>query len=618
MKNKTLHIIAWLLGIVLLLLIVLAIIAGVYGDKIASGYIDKQISKKPLEGHSIAYSSVELDLISLSVHLDSLVIRPDSNFLTDSNSHQIRLFVELDELSIARINPWSIRNQGILSFGAITLQNPSIKFYGAEPPAVEQDDSTGFKEQSQDKNPKLSFIKGSKIEIKGGEFEYFKPGHKNPDIDLSQINVELKYIKLDLEVKNDINKALSIDEYEIDIKPDKLVIPGRFYAIHLGKIMASSDRSEIKIDTFKLIPLYSKERFGKEFGKQTDRFDIKVKQIEVDGFDFAEFLDNNTIDINYVHVDNVNMNIYRDKAIPFDYTNFPKLPAGQLLGLKQQIRVDSIRIEDSYIKYEEKAPEADKAGYVTLDKLNVLVTGANNTPEAIKANKSMVVDGNFRINETGDVDVSLEFPMNSIDGTFAFSGKVGPLHLGHLNSVDMRKLNTIAEPNLNVIIKNGMLRYAEFECFADNQSSMGKLHFVYDSLNIVVLKNRNNEEKKFQVSKFLTGLANTVAHNCNPPKNRHERVGMIHFERDQNKAVFNYIVKSLINGIASIAVPGKARLVTDHNTFYQEMTMKLKAQMEGKSYDMKLDEKVVKQEEKDVKKAEKKKEKRKKKEEEEE
>ena len=101
---------------------------------------------------------------------------------------------------------------------------------------------------------------------------------------------------------------------------------------------------------------------------------------------------------------------------------------------------------------------------------------------------------------------------------------------------------------------------------SDNVRSKGVLDIDYAGIKKITFL-RNKEEldakaqkgksgkKEKQDKKMLSFLANTYLMNDYNPTSKNYYQGRIHFERTQNKAIFNYLLKSLVSGIQSCVLP---------------------------------------------------------------
>jgi len=150
----------------------------------------------------------------------------------------------------------------------------------------------------------------------------------------------------------------------------------------------------------------------------------------------------------------------------------------------------------------------------------------------------------------GDLVLNIDVPEDLNSANFSFSGRIGPM--------DMRAFNSITELNVHVNIENGTLDSLVFRADANEEYARGQLMMVYDNLKIKVLK-KDDEKKKMTEIGLLSWLGNQVVKGFNPADNKPNDkplVAEIFVERDKNKSVFNYIVKSFISGIKGSLVPG--------------------------------------------------------------
>ncbi|MCK5838289.1 MAG: hypothetical protein KAG99_00510, partial [Bacteroidales bacterium] len=77
---------------------------------------------------------------------------------------------------------------------------------------------------------------------------------------------------------------------------------------------------------------------------------------------------------------------------------------------------------------------------------------------------------------------------------------------------------------------------------------------LYDDLKITVLKVKKTENF-LQKNKFLSFVGNAAVRNQNPPKGKPERIAEMFFERNKNKALFNYMIKTLVTGFIATIGP---------------------------------------------------------------
>ncbi len=123
-----------------------------------------------------------------------------------------------------------------------------------------------------------------------------------------------------------------------------------------------------------------------------------------------------------------------------------------------------------------------------------------------------------------------------------------------MKDADMKIFNPYIEHTIMVVIDSGNIKQLQFEVFAANDTASGNMHLLYDDLKITVLKSKKNEDF-LKKNKFLSFVGNAAVRNQNPPKGKPERVAEMFFERNRNKALFNYMIKTLVTGFIATIGP---------------------------------------------------------------
>lgn len=323
-----------------------------------------------------------------------------------------------------------------------------------------------------------------------------------------------------------------------------------FYDFNIGGIVLNLAENSLEIANLQLTPKYDKSKFGHKYGKQTDRFDVKAGSIKMRGFDINRYLLSGGIALQAVKVNGMELEIHRDKNVPADLTRFPKLPWQMLAQVKNYIAIDTIEVRNSTIRYEELAPEQPEAGKVPLSDVNISVYNVSNDSAYIAQHGAMMVQISANVFNQGDLLLNIDVPDDLTSGDFSFNGRIGQM--------DMKAFNSMTELNALVNIENGTLDSLVFWANANENYASGQLIMVYDNLKFNVLK-KDNEKRNLSEMGLLSWLANRVVKSFNPSRNKPNekpKIAEIFVEKDKNKSVFNYIVKSVISGLKGSLVPG--------------------------------------------------------------
>ena len=562
MEKKKKKKILKVLSIILAALVLLIIILSVIGGEIAEKYAREFLAKKTLKGHIITFEDIDINLATLSVSIDNIMIFPDTASPLIKNPDSLALmttyYIRTDRVDVNRIRLWKIFNSKIVHVGMIYLKHPDIHvilpdkearknytYMDQHMPVVSMEDVKA--------PPPVKYIQAGVFEIYKGSVKIAERGHKKPITETREYSIKIKQAKFDLEITTGFEDAVSYKDIKFNAQGETASLPGGFYNIYVGEVNMDYKKSHISIDTFKLIPQYGKSEFGYKSGKQTDRFDIMVERIDLNGVRTEEMKENKSIDINEIVVNGANLDIYRDKNIPRDLSIFPKYLNQVILSMSLPLNIDSLKVLDSYILYQEVAEGEEKTGKIFLSDVNLKVSNITNDPIAIVRNGSMLVQGELMIYGKGKLDIIIDMSLKNKKGEFTFSGNIGKMAL--------KGFNPFIEPAMKMLILDGQVERAVFRAKADENDARGTMRFLYQDLTMEVVKKKESEEGPKKAG-FLSDIANIVVRPNNPPRNKTDRVALMQFTRDKNKNFINLMAKTIINGLVSTILPGNKNILT--------------------------------------------------------
>jgi hypothetical protein len=111
-------------------------------------------------------------------------------------------------------------------------------------------------------------------------------------------------------------------------------------------------------------------------------------------------------------------------------------------------------------------------------------------------------------------------------------------------------INGMLEPSLHMIFKAGKLNRLTFDFTANNNVSKGWMEFLYQDLDVVLLKKDPGKEYG-----FLSFMANAMTLSNNPAKGKELKTVEIGFERDKNKGIIGYIWRTIQSGLIRTILP---------------------------------------------------------------
>jgi hypothetical protein len=546
-------------GIVIVAFILVAVGVLFYINYNAGEITDEQLQKvfknsKLSKVYDLEYDDLKVNILSGSVKLINFKLSPRADFYSGRDSLRFANPVVIDasipKLTIKGVDIGANFDFSDLRLKSIFIDKPQIKLIEhlskAEMMKVKAMLSNNLKGKTK-KKPSLQKLEIAELILNNGEFNYYNRLDKKTIFKTGAVDILLTNTVLHPGHLIETLLRKSFDKLLIQVKDIYYPLNNGFYDIRCGELDIKLKEDAIGLHNVQVIPKYSKVEFGKAFGKQTDRFDIIVNKLDLVGIGIDELLLENKIEISKIVLTGVDVNIYRDKNIPFDTTKFPPLPHQALGKIKEYIDIGKVELKKSKLLYEELLPDAEVAGRVPISNLYGTIYNVTNSVEVIKKNGPMQWELQGNLFDAGLLSLIVVFPKDMTESSFTFRGG--------LTEMEMAVFNEYTRQNLHLEITRGRIDSMIYRVNAGSDYSTGVMTMAYKDLKLKVLKKLTEESEKKRG--FLSSLANMVVHSNNPHKKSEGPPvsSEIFFVPDKHKAIINYMVKSLINGMIGSFVP---------------------------------------------------------------
>lgn len=351
---------------------------------------------------------------------------------------------------------------------------------------------------------------------------------------IATVFADLNIRDLGLEKMGD---SLAWRDSDVQVSKFSFNLPHQLYAFSVKAVRLDLNERTFEIDSLKISPTSGRRAFMKKYGRQIDYIAGIVPSLRIDGLSFRAD-PRLSILADFVTM-TFHLEVYRDKRLPFKKDHFTSLPIHYLQRLPVHLKVDTIRIADSFVSYEEFPEKGDSAGGIFFDKMNVTIARLDNDP-ALKQPVTMHAFTKFM--GSGDLQATFTFPG---DTTKPYKT------VGSLKNFPMVKLNSMLGPAAKVRIESGTMTNLKFNFLYNPLRSDGEVELNYEDLKISSLRKNNKNEQAVSLIKTL--LLNTliIKKDMNEDMTDDEKTGTVLFYRDQKRSIFNYWAKSLFSGIKS-------------------------------------------------------------------
>ncbi|MGC4041112.1 MAG: hypothetical protein QM710_10095 [Flavobacterium sp.] len=208
-----------------------------------------------------------------------------------------------------------------------------------------------------------------------------------------------------------------------------------------------------------------------------------------------------------------------------------------LRDLTFDLKVDTLKIRNSVLEYEEEKSFEFGAGKLRFTKFNLTATSINSGFK-----KTALPDLKIRIDcrFMGDSPFHVNWKLNVMDKSDGFNIN------GVLTNFEAEKIIPFSKPYLNVTTK-GMLDEVRFDFTGNDKMSTGEFKVKYDDLKFTVYQ-KDDRKKKNKLLTFVTRIF--------VKKDTKDRLkdADIEIERIPEKSFYNLFWRSIQEGLKKILV----------------------------------------------------------------
>jgi hypothetical protein len=355
------------------------------------------------------------------------------------------------------------------------------------------------------------------------------------------VNFSIQEVQLDSTLAQKIMSALKVKSFQADFTSVQL--SSKLYTTKISSVHLNSASGKLQLDSISLTPNYGRYAFARKVGKQTDRFTLRIPKIALEGLTFNPLNDSTVI--SSIHIASARLHVFRDKRFPFIKHHNVPLPVAMIRKFPFALQVDSVKITDAKIVYEEFPEKGFHTGQVEFDNLNATLAHLNNRDSSAKGQATLVASA--KLMGKGLITSTFTLPYGKQQSYRAE---------GHIRNLPLPALNRAVENMAFVNIESGKLNDLSFNFHYDDVQSRGSILVDYENLKI----NGFTKEKHSHASEFKTWLINLfIKNDKDKTMSKAKRSGIIEFDRDRRKAIFNLWWKSLLSGLKSSVLDGSAK-----------------------------------------------------------
>lgn len=497
--------------------------------------------------YHIEFSGISVNCLTGDASLSQVRFIPDTvvlkKLVSAKRAPNNIYHIELEKLSIQNVHPFRVYFKRRLAIDRIIINHPKITMVNKQYAYNENRPPRPLQSPFDVVSKYLKEVRIASIDFNEVSFKYVDNNHAVPVIDsLEHLHVSLKDWLIDANSAQDTSRLYLLKDIRLQLSDYSYATADSMYHVKAHEINFSSATGNLKINNLALVPRYSEMAFSKVVGYSKDRFNIHLNDVELKGLDLPLFVKKQELLAREMNIRNGHVAVFNNNEIPGkDTVKTGQDPHQLLQTLPGKLTLRKVALHNLDVSYAEYDSDSRQKGRISFEQTSGTITNITNVDKEKKKNQFMEIRLNTLLMGQGRLKTHFKFDLLAKDGAFSYSGQ--------LNGLNGAVLNAVTKPLGMMHIKSGDVQELKFDIKANAVQAQGKMEFKYDNLAIAVLK-REEGSGGFSRQGLLSLLANTLVINtANPDARGVFKAATINYERKPNRSFFNFIWKTLFQGI---------------------------------------------------------------------
>jgi hypothetical protein len=321
-----------------------------------------------------------------------------------------------------------------------------------------------------------------------------------------------------------------------------ICLPKKLHSYHLGSISLDGTKSTISMEKFKILPKYPKEELYKHVDFVSNRIEIQLDYIEINGFHTHTKHGRIGLMISQVNIKNGFIDAFRDKRSPLNEELRPPMPTRLILSAPFDLFVAEINISETdimYSKYPEKSSKSEfreALGKVPINRLKATVRNMTNISDSLQKDSIMHISGEALTFDDAILRANFRYNLKDINGGYSAEAEVSELRF--------ETINPALYPLTGMRISRGIHKKSVLSFTGNDVESRGELFMEWNDLALDLTPDASNV-----ISGITKSFGKLLYHQSNPDNENKNPSGEIYYERDITRFVFHYWWNCYFSGI---------------------------------------------------------------------
>lgn len=310
----------------------------------------------------------------------------------------------------------------------------------------------------------------------------------------------------------------------------ELLFRNRTLSASAKKWSFTPSNKKFSVHQYSFTPNESKEESFSKAKWQNDYVTVNGDAIE---FELGGHFSDSLIHLKALSLDAFNVDVSRDKRLPFEYGVEKLMPTQLIKRIPIPVSIEQINLNDGNINYHEFSLATNRWVLIPFSKMNGSISTITNQPQTFD---SLVVNLQSNLLE-GRID-RFRYAESYADSLSGFIAE------NHLSPSSLTSFTNISHPMAGAVITRGSVDTMAAYWQGNKYLAIGIMDFYYDGLKIKLMDKPDISKQSFGSS------LKTFAVNLFLP-NKRKKTSVIFFERDRERFIFNYWIKTHAAGLLS-------------------------------------------------------------------
>ncbi|MEI6683288.1 MAG: DUF748 domain-containing protein [Bacteroidota bacterium] len=539
-------ILLWLLALVVVAAGLLFAVGYLYYAKILRTLLIETVARESKGLYRAEIGNLTLNVLGGNLTVDRFSLQPDTALYRSRQNADtlspLLVRVTINRFQVTGFQVMKAIRERKIDIRLIRFTGPAVTVFRMKIPVNAENAVKKERMMSLPLPKGLSAIAVNELLVEGAKLEFVDCTRDSVTRNFFPLcNIVIKEILVD-SVHRGTHRLFNAADISIKLGAYGMPLKDGLNKISFGEAGLSTGSGEVYLKEFHLEPLYDKFSYSRKVGYQADRMDVRISRLHLARINLRELLATGRLEAGLLEADSLVLQDYRDNRVP-DRRGFrPPMPQESLRKLKTSIRIDTILVKNGLATYQEQV--GDEPGTLFFSGIGATFTGLTNDTILLKPGLVSELKASALLMGKGKVDATFRFNLADPRNSFTFSARIGPMALAEINPM----LSNLMPAK---VVSGQLNRLDVSQVFANDDLAQGKLGFYYQDLSICVV-----DRKQSWFSKIKTGVVNWAANdlvisNNNPSKSGKMKTGIIHFRRNKQSSIFNFLWKSVLSGLKS-------------------------------------------------------------------